>query len=177
MKTRTVPMCKQQVMNMSNATRAAMALALLIPVSGVVNAIVERETFEVSVSIPSAEFYVIPSEPDWIHQEQTLPFNSVAGAFTPLRKNFDVKNVNGGISARLSVEPYLSNGRDTDDIPLTVTFNRQRLSLVAEQVITALDGQAGQRVGLEVAAVVPADGYKPGNYYGSVHMIFEALAP
>ena len=162
---------------MSNTTRAAMSLALLLPMSGIVNAITERETFEVSVSIPSAEFYVIPSEPDWIHQEQALPFNPVSGKFTPLRKNFDVKNINGGITARMSTEPYLSNGRDTDNIPLIVTFNRKRLSLVAEPVLTELDGQAGQRVGLEIAAALPVDAYRPGSYYGSVHMIFEALAP
>ncbi|MFJ7314281.1 CS1 type fimbrial major subunit [Pseudomonas sp. NPDC098747] len=162
---------------MPNATRAAMSLALLLPLSDIVNAITERETFEVSVSIPTAEFYVIPSEPDWIHQEQALPFNPVSGSFAPLRKNFDVKNVNGGITARISAEPFLSNGRDTDNIPLIVTFNRKRLSLVSEPVITGLDGQAGQRVGLEIAAALPVDGYQPGSYYGSVHMIFEALAP
>lgn len=162
---------------MSKTTPAAISLALLLPMSGVVNAITERETFEVSVSIPSAEFYVIPSDPDWIHQEQALHYNPVSGRFAPLRKNFDVKNVNGGITARMSAEPYLSNGHDTDNIPLNVTFNRQRLSLDAEQVITELDGRAGQRVGLEIAAVAPVDGYRPGSYYGSVHMIFEALAP
>lgn len=164
-------------MNMSNLKRAILSLVLLLPISGAVEAITERQTFEVSVSIPSAEFYVNPSDPDWIHQEQVLPFNPVAGRFTPLRKNFDVKNVNGGITARMSVEPYLSNGRDADNIPLTVTFNRKLLSLDAEEVITELDGRAGQRVGLEIAAGLPVEGYKPGYYYGSVHMIFEAPAP
>lgn len=153
------------------------ALVLLISVSGAVQAITERETFEVSVSIPTAEFYVIPSEPDWIHQEQVMPWNPVSGRFSPLRKSFDVKNVNGAISARISAEPYLSNGYVSDNIPLVVTFNRKRLSVVADEVVSELDGRLGRRVGLEVAAVEPPDGYKPGSYYGSVHMIFEALAP
>ncbi|WP_131107723.1 hypothetical protein [Pseudomonas sp. Sample_10] len=54
-----------------------------------------------------------PSESDWIHQEQPLHFNPVTGQLTSLRKNFDVKNTNGGISARINTEPYLSNGRPT----------------------------------------------------------------
>ena len=153
------------------------AIALLISVSGAVQAITARETFEVSVSIPSAEFYVIPSEPDWMHQEQVMLWNPVSGRLAPLRKNFDVKNANGAISARISVEPYLSNGYASDNIPLVVTFNRKRLSVVADEVVSELDGRLGSRVGLEVAAVEPPDGYKPGSYYGSVHMIFEALAP
>ena len=161
---------------MFKATLVTLSLALL-SLSGTVNAITERETFEVSVTIPSAEFYVIPSEPDWIHQEQVLPFNPVSGRLTPLRKNFDVKNTYGGIAARLSDEPYLSNGRDSDNIPLVVTFNSKRLTVDADEVVSELDGRLGKRVGLEVAAAEVPEGYKPGSYYGSVHMIFEALAP
>jgi hypothetical protein len=161
---------------MFKATLVTLPLALLLQ-SGAVQAITERETFEVSVTIPTAEFYVIPSEPDWIHQEQSLHFNPVSGRLTPLRKNFDVKNANGGISARISTEPYLSNGRDSDNIPLIVMFNRKRLTVNSEEVVSELNGRLGERVGLEVAAMEVPDGYKPGSYYGSVHMIFEALAP
>jgi hypothetical protein len=161
---------------MFKATLATLLLALLLP-GGAVQAIDQRENFEVSVTIPTAEFYVIPSDPDWIHQEQSLPFNSVSGRLAPLRKDFDVKNTNGGISARISTEPYLSNGRDSDNIPLVVSFNRKRLTVDAAEVVSELDGRLGKRVGLEVAAVEMPDGYQPGSYFGSVHMIFEALAP
>ena len=88
-----------------------------------------------------------------------------------------IRDSNGGISARISTEPYLSNGRDSDNIPLIVTFNRKRLTVNSEEVVSELDGRLGERVGLEVAAIEVPDGYKPGSYYGSVHMIFEALAP
>ncbi|KQZ82722.1 CS1 type fimbrial major subunit [Pseudomonas sp. Root562] len=161
---------------MFKATRVTLSLALLVS-SGAAQAITERETFEVAVTIPTAEFYVLPSESDWIHQEQPLHFNPVTGQLASLRKNFDVKNTNGGISARLNAEPYLSNGRPIDNIPLIVTFNQKRLTLDAEQVISELDGRLGKRVRLEVAAADMPDGYKPGDYFGSVHMIFEALAP
>lgn len=153
------------------------SMAMLTLASTCAYAIRFSETFDVSVSIPTAEFHVIPSDPDWIHREQRLNWNPVTSELSPLRKQFDVKNENGAITARLYLEPYLSNGRDTDDIPLLVTFNQKRLSLDPEVVISEMDGKAGKRVGLEIAAVEPADGYKAGDYYGNVHMIFESVAP
>lgn len=140
-------------------------------------AIVERETFEVSVTIPTAEFYVLPTEPDWIGREQKLTWRLQAQELIPLRKQFDVKNSNGEITARLSEEPYLSNGRDVDNIALDVQFNRVKLTVHDAPVISETDGKTGKRVELLIAAVKPEDGYKPGEYYGSVHMIFEAVAP
>jgi hypothetical protein len=160
------------------AMRHPRVLFTLMLASPSLLAITERETFEVSVTIPTAEFFVLPSESDWIHLEQALPFNPQSGQFTPLRKHFDVKNSNGGIAARIVVEPYLSNGHDSDNIPLLVTFNHRRLTVNADLVVSELDARPGKRVGLEVAAAqAPEGGYRPGSYYGSVHMIFEALAP
>jgi hypothetical protein len=140
-------------------------------------AIVERQTFEVSVTVPNAEFYVIPVDPGWIGREQKLHWNLTSEELNPLRKHFDVRNSNGAIAARLSVEPYLSNGRDGDNIALAVRFNRTRLTVDNTEVISQLDGKTGKRVELEIAAVKPDDGYKPGDYHGSVHVIFEAIAP
>jgi hypothetical protein len=140
-------------------------------------AIVERETFEVSVTIPTAEFYVLPTEPDWIGREQKLNWDLTAQELSPLRKHFDVKNANGGIAARLSTEPYLNNGRDSDNIALDVRFNRIKLSVENAEVISELEGKTGKRAELVIAALKPDNGYKPGEYFGSVHMIFEAIAP
>ena len=140
-------------------------------------ALAERETFEVSVTIPTPEFYVLPVDPGWIGREQKLDWNLTAEELSRLRKSFDVKNSNGGIVARLGAEPYLSNGRESDNIALDVSFNKTKLTVDNAEVISEVDGKAGSRVWLEVAAVKPQDGYKPGEYYGSVHMIFEAVAP
>ncbi|AWY42993.1 adhesin [Pseudomonas putida] len=155
----------------------AVPIVMLALTSTCAFAIRISETFDVAVTIPTAAFHVIPTDPDWIHREQRLNWNPVTSELSPLRKQFDVKNENGSISARLYFEPYLSNGRDTDDIPLVVTFNNKRLTLDPDEVISELDGKAGKRVGLEIAAIKPVDGYKAGDYYGSVHMIFEAVAP
>ena len=162
---------------MFKAVITATSVALLTLVSTDAFATRVSETFEVSVSIPTAKFYVVPAEPDWIHLEQRLPWNPVSKELSPLRKHFDVKNESGAIAARLSFEPYLSNGKDSDNIPLVVTFNRKRLVLETGEVISESDGKAGKRVNLEIAAIKPHDGFKPGEYYGSVHMVFEAVAP
>lgn len=140
-------------------------------------AVAERETFEVSVTIPTAEFYVLPVDPQWLGREQKLDWIQSSEELSRLRKSFDVKNSNGGIVARLSTEPYLSNGRESDNIALDVSFNRTKLTVDNAEVVSQGDGKAGRRVWLEIAAVKPQDGFKPGEYYGSVHMIFEAIAP
>jgi hypothetical protein len=66
-------------------------------------AIQERHSFDVSVTIPVHEAYVLPSEPDWMGQEQLLAWNLVTSELGRLRKNFDVKNLNGGVAARLKL--------------------------------------------------------------------------
>jgi len=169
--------CKQQVKIMLKKWITVTSMVCLTLVSVYAFAIVERETFEVSVTIPVAEFYVLPVDPGWIGHEQKLPWDLTTEELGSLRKHFDVKNANGAIAARLSEEPYLSNGRDVDNIVLDVTFNRIKLTVDNAEVISELDGKAGKRVELVIAAIKPDVGYKSGEYYGSVHMIFEAIAP
>ncbi len=152
-------------------------LSVLAAFSTGVSAVVERETFDVSVTIPIPEFYVLPVDPGWMGREQKLDWNLATSELSPLRKHFDVKNSNGGIAARLSEEPYLSNGRDGDNIALDVHFNTIKLTMHNAEVISEIDGKTGKRAELLIAAVKPAIGYKTGEYYGSVHLIFEAIAP
>jgi hypothetical protein len=143
--------------------------------SSVSHAAVERETFEVFVQIPTPEFFVLPVDPLLVQREQRLAYNPVSSQLSPLRAQFDVKNIGGAIAARLAEEAYLFNGRDRVD--LRVTFNNQPLSLSATEVLSRLDASAGKRVALEIAAIKPADDYQSGDYFGTVHMVFDALAP
>ncbi len=138
-------------------------------------AIQERHSFEVSVTIPVHEAYVLPSEPDWMGQDQLLAWNLVTSELSRLRKNFDVKNLNGGIAARLGAEPYLFNGRNRID--LQVLFNRIPLTLDAVEVVNAMEASAGRRAELDIAAIKPDGGYRGGEYYGTVHLVFDFLAP
>jgi hypothetical protein len=139
----------------------------------------EVHHFEVFVTIPTPAFYVIPSDPGWIHREQQLPWNLTASTLGGLRKHFDVKNEAGSIEARLEGRPYLSNGTAAHDIGLRVSFNGLVLSEAeTTQVVSMSEAATGKRVVLEIVPIPPADGvYKPGNYFGSVNMIFNAVLP
>ncbi|MFL1388149.1 CS1 type fimbrial major subunit [Pseudomonas tritici] len=154
-------------------------LALLIIILGVsvsrIEAAVERETFDVFVTIPTADFYVLPVDPQLVQREQKLAYNPVTSQLATLRAPFDVKNIGGAIGARLHQEAYLSNGADRID--LRVTFNDVELGLTQTEVVSTAEARPGKRVGLEIAAVKPDDDYRPGNYYGTVHMVFDAIAP
>lgn len=156
-----------------------LALASLVVTLGVsvsqLEAAVERETFEVHVTIPTADFYVLPVDPQLVQREQRLAYNPVSSQLATLRAPFDVKNIGGAIGARLDQEAYLSNG--TDRVDLRVTFNDVELGLTQTEVVSTAQALLGTRVGLEIAAIKPDDDYRPGNYYGTVHMVFDAIAP
>lgn len=140
----------------------------------------EEIEFFVSVDIPTLNFYVIPSEPDWIHREQRLPWNVNTSTLGGLRRDFDVKHDSSAIEARLESFPYLTNGRDSrENINLRVSFNGKELSHhpVPLQVVTAEEAMAGSRVRLEIEPREQPGGYKPGDYYGTVNIIFNAAAP
>lgn len=157
------------------------AIALCVGVITCTQAFAVREerTFEVWADIPTLGFYVLPAETNWIHLEQTLPWNINTSRLEGLRKNFDVKHDTSAIEARLDAEPYLFNGRADQNIYLRVTFNGQELSHDAKprQVVSAEQAMTGGRFPLEIQPKVPAGGYKPGTYYGTVQLIFSAAVP
>lgn len=168
-----IPCRLSQVITMfKTLAYASFCTACLLPSA---RAAVERETFEVFVEIPTAQFYVLPVDPMLVQRDQRLDFNPVSSQLSPLRAQFDVKNVSGPIGARLDAQAFLYNGKDRID--LRVTFNHQELSLTSTEVVTSADAVPGKRVALEIAAIKPLDDYQPGNYYGTVHMVFDALAP
>ena len=135
----------------------------------------ERHSFDVSVTIPVHEAYVLPSESDWMGHDQLLAWNLVTSQLGRLRKNFDVKNLNGGVAARLGAEPYLYNGRNRID--LQVLFNQVALTLDPVEVVNAQEAREGRRAELNIAAIEPEGGYRGGEYYGTVHLVFDFLAP
>ncbi|WP_092456538.1 CS1 type fimbrial major subunit [Pseudomonas sp. NFACC45] len=138
-------------------------------------AAVERETFELVVSIPTTEFHVLPVDPQLVEREQPMLFSTLTSGLLPLRANYEVKNINGAIGARLGQEAYLSNGRERID--LQVKFNNVQLALDSAQVVSAAEARPGRRVGLEIIAIKTDEEYAPGDYYGTVHMVFDAIAP
>jgi len=139
----------------------------------------EEHTFEVSLTIPSRPFYIIPAEPDWIHRPQRLEWDYPRSTLNGLQRNFDVRHDSSAIEARLEAAPFLSNGRPSDDIALRVSFNGVELSpeMTPRQVVSAAEAKTGSRVLLQIDPVKPEGGYKPGDYSGNVLMLFSAKAP
>ena len=135
----------------------------------------ESKTFEVYVTIPTADFYVLPLDPQLVLREQRMAFNTATSDLVPLRAVYGVKHTTGAIGARLAEQAYLSNGRERID--LRVKFNDVELGLESAQVVSANDARPGRQVRLEIAAIKPGDKYVPGTYYGTVHMVFDAVAP
>ncbi|CRL99625.1 MULTISPECIES: CS1 type fimbrial major subunit [Pseudomonas] len=152
-------------------TCAALAVACLQPLQ----AAVERETFEVFAEIPSQDFYVLPMDPQLVHRENPLHYNPVSSELSPLRAEYEVKNIGGSIEARLEQMPSLSNG--TDRIDLQVRFNNQPLGLTSVEVVSAAEAKPGRRVALDIRAIKPDDDYRAGHYFGTVQMVFDAIAP
>ena len=136
---------------------------------------IERETFEVSVVIPTRSFYVHPVQTGWIHLEQRLPYNSITGELGALSKHYRVSNTNGAVGARLAEPAYLSNGHERID--LRVVFHNVQLNLQTQQVATASEAGGWLQVDLDISAIKPDGGYRPGQYHGTVNIVFEALAP
>lgn len=139
----------------------------------------EEHEFEVSVSIPTSRFHVLPADPGWLSREQRLQWSLLNSTLGGLRKDFDVKNEGGAIEARLDGEAVLSNGDDRHDINLQVLFNGKELKVgQAIEVVSSADGRQGKRVLLEITPQLPSDGvYKPGKYFGNVNMMFNAVLP
>ncbi|MBM1197108.1 CS1 type fimbrial major subunit [Pseudomonas weihenstephanensis] len=135
----------------------------------------EEHTFEVSVSIPTYALFVIPVDPGFLEQEQQMHWNLVNETLQPLRAEFDVASAAGAVTSRLGYEPVLFNGRDT--IALNVTFNQQPLTLQDTVIVRADQAWPGKRVPLRIDALKPEEGFRAGEYYGSVQITFDAAAP
>ncbi|MFP3515173.1 adhesin [Pseudomonas sp. SIMBA_077] len=134
----------------------------------------EEHSFEVSVTIPTLDFYAVPVNPDFLEREQRMHWNLVRETLEPLTADFDVYSYTGYMAARLAQEPTLSNGKD--NIDLKVVFNNFTLGLLS-QVVNVKQGGPGSRVPMRIEAIVPPGGFRQGEYYGSVQIIFESLLP
>jgi hypothetical protein len=165
------------IMNKQCAIAALMALTALTSVPGW--AAREELNFEVFLTIPSRTFYVIPAESDWIHRPQRLLWDYNTSTLRGLRKSFDVRHDSSAIEARLERTGSMSNGRTGEEILLHVKFNGVVLSQDTRprEVLSQAEAAAGKRVLLEIDPIKPLGGFKPGEYDGTVMLLFNARAP
>ena len=135
----------------------------------------EEHIFEVSVTIPTPDFYILPVESRFLERTQIMKWNLARGYLEPLQASFDVRSRSGAITARLGHESMLSNGRDL--ISLRVKFNGHELALTDTVVVPDNEANTGYRVPLRIEAIKPETGFKPGAYFGSVQIMFDGPTP
>lgn len=136
----------------------------------------QRYTIELSATIPSEAFQVIPVQSGWINQTQEMSYDLGTSKLQAFSKQFQYKNTSGGIQATLTNtdsngDPILSNGSDT--IPLAVTFNGVKLSNEAATVVAADQAKAGGRTNLRITQKTDDALNVTGSFTGQVSMVFE----
>ncbi|HAS1065209.1 TPA: adhesin [Enterobacter cloacae] len=136
-------------------------------------------TINLSATVPSDSFQVIPVDAGWIDQTQDMGYDIANSKLQVFEKQFQYKNTSGAIQATLTGnlnsdgKPQLSNGTDT--IPLAVSFNNTKLSKTATEVVSESAAKAGGRTTLKITQDDDAALTVNGLFSGSVAMIFEPV--
>ena len=158
------------------AAPLALCGGVVILYAATLSALTQEQTFDVSVSIPTLDFHVLPVDPQLLIRQQDFEWDVSRKVLRPLNAQFDVKSSAGAVNAYLDSEPVMQSASNT--FGLTVRFNNKTLTILAKgavQVLGEQEAHAGKRVTLEILPIPPATGYVPGLYYGSVRMIFDAV--
>lgn len=138
-------------------------------------------TINLSATVPSDAFQVIPVESGWIDQTQDMGYDIASSKLQVFEKQFQYKNTSGAIQATLTGnlnsdgKPQLSNGNDV--IPLTVSFNNIPLTKTSTEVVSKDAAKAGGRTALKISQADDAALTVSGLFTGSVAMIFEPAEP
>ncbi|WP_437125117.1 CS1 type fimbrial major subunit [Erwinia papayae] len=136
-------------------------------------------TINLTATVPSDSFQVIPVDAGWISQTQDMGYDIATSKLQVFEKQFQYKNTAGAIQATLTGnlntngKPQLSNG--TDVIPLAVSFNNVALSNAATTVVSAEAAKAGGRTALKISQADDKALDVNGVFTGSVAMIFEPV--
>lgn len=136
-------------------------------------------TINLSATVPSDSFQVLPVDAGWIDQTQDMGYDIASSKLQVFEKQFQYKNTAGAIQATLTGnlnsegKPQLSNG--TDVIPLAVTFNNMPVTKTASEVVSATAAKAGGRTALKIMQADDDALTVNGMFTGSVAMIFEPV--
>lgn len=138
----------------------------------------QRYAIDLTATIPTEDFQVIPVDSGWVNQTQEMVYDLGTKKLQNFSKQFQYKNTSGGIQATLTNTDstgaaILSNG--TDIIPLTVTFNGVALSNTASTVVDAVDANAGGRTNLLITQKTDTPLTVTGSFTGQVAMVFEPV--
>lgn len=138
----------------------------------------QRYSIDLTATIPTESFQVIPVKSGWVNQTQEMVYDLGTKKLQYFTKQFQYKNTSGGIQATLTNTDstgtaILSNGTDT--IPLAVTFNGITLSNRAATVVDATDAKTGGRANLRITQKTDTPLTVTGDFRGQVAMVFEPV--
>lgn len=123
--------------------------------------------------VPTNGFYVVPTDPDLVNKDQDMSYQPTTGKMGEVNGFFDVRNNNGSVHASLESAPKLISGATTID--LQVLLNNKVLTTTPQMVVGESESDVNYRAPLNIKALTTNN--VPGDYTGSVAMIFDAVPP
>jgi len=123
--------------------------------------------------VPTNGFYVVPTDPDLVNKDQDMSYQPTTGKMADVNGFFDVRNNNGSVHASLESLPKLVAGNTSID--LQVMLNNKELTLTPQMVVGESESDVNYRAPLKISA--KGSNFQPGDYIGSVAMIFDAVPP
>ncbi|WP_095181725.1 CS1 type fimbrial major subunit [Pseudomonas sp. Irchel 3F6] len=123
--------------------------------------------------VPTNGFYVVPTDPDLVNKDQDMSYQPTTGKMADVNGFFDVRNNNGSVHASLESLPKLVAGNTSID--LQVMLNNKELTLTPQMVVGESESDVNYRAPLKISA--KGSNFQPGDYTGSVAMIFDAVPP
>jgi hypothetical protein len=139
----------------------------------------QTHDIEVVADIPSTDFYVQPVEQGTITEKQRLVWDNTTSKLGGITRNFKAKSAAVGASGNPAITATLLDpvgmSSDQETIDLEVSFNR--VALVKDTAVNVVAADAAVTeitAAMVITPVVPDDGYKEGNYSGTVRVMFDA---
>lgn len=151
----------------------AAPLALLAMSSTVFAAGEASHSISLIAHVPTNGFYVVPTDPDLVNKDQDMSYQPSTGKMAEVNGFFDVRNNNGSVHASLESQPKLVSG--SSSIDLQVMLNNKELTLTPQLVVGEAESDVNYRAPLKISA--KGNSFQPGDYTGSVAMIFDAVPP
>ena len=152
----------------------AAPLALLAMSSTAFAANEASHSISLIAHVPTNGFYVVPTDPDLVNKDQDMSYNPATGKMTEVKGYFDVRNTDGSVHASLNGLPMLQSG--VDQIALDVEFNGKVLTQVPQMVVGEDESDSTYRALLKIAPRASST-YAPGDYTGTIAMVFDAVPP
>lgn len=131
-------------------------------------------TISIEAVIPAAEGLQVATVGGWDAITQAMGWDLARQELKPINQEMDMKS-NAAIEGYLTSAASLTSG--SNSLPLTVAVNGKVLQAGAAAkttILTETEAQASRRVGVDIKATKPTDGYVEGNYAGQVYMMFES---